>query len=323
MNNPSSSIQTTTNVMAPQFAELAFIQCERSLMGIPVEIRRSILEYTVADDVSVSITCREEGVLSKMEWQPQWVPELLLVSKKFGVMAKEAIANHACLMFNDFSQLGKFAEAANNGAQEDWRGTLDLTAFPAYLRANAPMLNIYQAKLCCDEMDVSAFSKLRQVTLVFGNIEAWPVRLAASLMYVAFDTTDPSAAVGVKFVKLFDELADKDVLSDDEVEDLVDTCRERFLDWFLEELSGPGSLKFSKLTALHEALKRRLEAGLASTEALLLRICKADMGISRSLVVGLENHTMLSAAFTTTDAGTITKVSKHAGLCFIRMLTRQ
>ncbi|KPI40423.1 uncharacterized protein AB675_7738 [Cyphellophora attinorum] len=102
--------------MAPTSVELAFVQCDRTLMGMPNEILRSILEHVVGEEASITYEpSSDEGPLS---WDNPWVPELILVSRDFGAMGKEVIAKAASLMFVEKSQARLFEEALKEGTHE-------------------------------------------------------------------------------------------------------------------------------------------------------------------------------------------------------------
>ncbi|KPI40476.1 uncharacterized protein AB675_7739 [Cyphellophora attinorum] len=295
MDDLSSIPQAGSKAMASELAGLHLVQCSRTLNGIPVEILSKILEYVVADEVHVCVDHHEDKTGTK-----PWVPDLMLVSDKFNVTAKKAIAKHAQLSFFDTSQFEMHFEAIeNHGAQENWRGHLRLTKFPEYLVSEASRLTIIQGNMYCNHLDVGTFPKLRKVTFWLGSIETWPFRVSRLMIAVSRATTDFVATLGQKLTGLVRALADADVLSPGEVTILLSICRGRLLEW----TASAADAKMSELMVFHEALRFRLEAGPDSTAALLKRICAVDFGICRSNIGGLSDHTVLIAGFTTESDG--------------------
>jgi hypothetical protein len=307
--------------MALESAELAFVQCDRTLMGIPGEMLALILEHVVGDKASI-IYVQESGK-GHLYWLHPWVLNLMLVSKDFGAVAKKAITKAARLVFRDRDQKEAFRDAVRNGASEDWKGMLSVDHFPSYLRSKAPLLEIVQDKVLsggvCDHLTINAFSSLRTVTLAGGIIEDWAEDYALLLVAVAIKTPRPMVVAEQKLSDMADVLLDTELLSPSDRAAYRAVCQEHLTKWrssMLDALEGVRR-KNPIPRNLQQALVFRLRAGVASTEALLKRICEVNMGIARSCITGLGDSTVLRVVFQTISDGKqkgVSSIVKHSSI---------
>jgi hypothetical protein len=293
MDDLSSSADSDVAIVARELARLQLVQCDRTLMGIPDELLTTILDNVVGDETVV--TCRKDKNNKKLlSWTESWVPGLLLVSKKFDDTAKEVIARHAKLQFVNLN-------ISSSDPEEDGKGVLNLAGFPTYLCNEASELHIVQAKVYSDQLDVSAFLKLRKIMLRAGDFEDWPKRFTWQLVRSVSRT-----AAGGTLVTKFDDLvtifADPSVLSPGDSQHLVERCRACFTRWLemvMDHSDDDMVGKLSRFSSWHEAFRLRLHAGQESAAALIQRMCELDMGINRSRIIGLMDHTTLDVIFTT------------------------
>ncbi|KPI40516.1 uncharacterized protein AB675_7736 [Cyphellophora attinorum] len=279
-------------------------KCDRTLAGMPSEILRLILHHVLVDDAV--ITCTQTGTGVSLNWSKRTAPDLIFVSKRFGAVAKDVIAEEAIMVYNAEHQAKTFLDAICNGAQQDWEDTLNLSPIPEHIRSKSQELRIYQRKLLrggvCDRLDVNSFPSLRKVDLVVDNIEDWANNFNSTLLYIAAQGNAFVQTVQTKLTSVVETITNPDYLSVDVARELKTATATLLALWRIVSRSmGITSLM---PIVLQEALSVRMRAGHASTEALLIEICERHMGIARSRVDGLLDHTLLAVHFTTRVDGT-------------------
>lgn len=274
-----------------------------TLMGLPPEILRLILQHAVAGSACVVCNSTEDGLI--LIKQHAWVFELLTISKSFSACAREAIAGSLVLFHVKHNAPDEIGQIILDEVDHTLR-PIDLShGIPESLLSQCRQLQIFHTSIASAiplaRFDVSGFPNLARVGVSVGPVED-----------IIFNMS----------VRLFNSPT------------MFEQGNGRAFEW------AAGLLDMSTLPATEaDALLAELVHGLSSTEhpddadhllipmfaaklredmstigGMLSDICDSTLGCNRSKFTGLPNTAALRIEFTTEVAGDPELVSEAQSL---------
>ena len=274
---------------------------KRTLMNLPHEILLSILELAVGR-VSIESLDRDNKRWP-LTWKPKWVPNLILVSKYFGSVARSVIAEGAWLTYTD-SYFGELGEPDHPHEHADRIAAV--ARFPTYLLDKAPQLRIVPHQVITwkptDQLDIGKFKSVKRVEMVLGSIENFTPHtiLDPWLDSLQGSDNDGERAANLAQVQaMLDIFLSVPMLTNDErglMEHQLDQSRNRWASAPHETLDR---LKAASYAIFRSAMLTIFKKGGDAAGSLFAKIATNYLRLTRNSFIGLRDETLVTLSFVT------------------------